>query len=470
MRSNYLGKILCFSGRVATLTRWMAFGFLLVSAPGRLGAQSTLMDAFNPLGNAPNGIHLYGVSLFAGWESTVNPQGGLALPGRQLKGDGMFGGGASMGWAHSRGKYQLSIGYSANYAGQIRYSDLSALNHSLIISTGRRFGSKWDLGFSGSANLSTFDQMLFTPTLFGEMVAAPGSFDDLAAAVLAGKYSNGQLASLLTGAPPIESPAATALFGDRIFSSALSTSLTYAHSQRLTVSFSASAGRAQALKDGRPQTVSQPARVVPSAIGAGAGVSVSYSLTPRTQIGVSGSTSRGFSQIEQTYATSTSAFVGRTISRHWFAQGYAGSGFVTYLGSHHGGSIGTAPIFGGSLGYKMRAHTFMGAYSRTLSQSYGVGAAHAASTNVAWNWQPVGRPWGVNSSYMREQLTGGSFGGVNGWRASFGIGRNIGRQMGIQTSYSYGYYAMHTALVPYDSAQHAIRVSLSWMPAGERRR
>src|SRR5205085_11526394 len=131
------------------------------------------------------------------------------------------------------------------------------------------------------------------------------------------------------------------------------------------------------------------------------------------------------------YSTSATAFIGRSISRHWFAQAHAGAGFVTYLGSQHVGSMGTAPLFGGSLGYKMRAHSFMGAYDRTLSPSYGAGAAHTASTSGAWNWQPIGRHWSVSSSYARQQFTGSAFGDVNGWRASFGFNRSLGRQLGM---------------------------------------
>src|SRR6185503_12658076 len=148
-----------------------------------------------------------------------------------LKGDGMFGAGAALGWSRRTKKTNLSMSYNGGYQARIRYSELSALNHFLTLSASRQLGSKWSLGFSAASSISTYDQMLFNPTVFSSLAAYPGTFDDLASAVLTGKYNNDQLASLLTGSPVIESPARTLFYGNRVFTSSASTSLSYAHSQ-----------------------------------------------------------------------------------------------------------------------------------------------------------------------------------------------------------------------------------------------
>jgi hypothetical protein len=289
--------------------------------------------------------------------------------------------------------------------------------------------------------------------------------------VLAGKYNNDQLASLLTGAPLIESPARTLLFGDRVFMSSAAASLRYAYSQRLSVSFTSGASLSQHLNDQGQQNAPQYLYLIPRAIEANAGTMISYSLTPRTQVGVSASSNRAFSQFQDGYATSASAFVGRTMGRHWFLQAHAGGGFVTSIRTKYPGGIGTSPTFGGTLGYKTYAHSFLVASERTVGQGYGLGAANMITINAAWHWQRPGRSWGLASNYMREQFSNGPFGSLNGWRSSFGVTERIGEHMILETAYSYGAYSnVSTTLPAYNSAQHAIRVSVMWTPQGRERR
>lgn len=447
--------------------------FLGVVAP--LGAQNSLLSGFNPLGNSRSGIQLYDVTGFVGWQSVVNPQGGLFLPmsGTGLKSDTSLGAGASVGWSKRGQKTNLSIMYNAGYQAQIRYTDLSALSQVLAMNASRRLNGKWSLGFSSTAAISTYDQMLFSPTLFSSVAAAPGSFDDLAAAVLTGTYNNDQLASLLTGSPMIESPSRTFFFGDRVFTASASTSLSYAHSKRLSVSFAASADRAQHLTqhlaDGEQLSGQQSLYLLPRAVEGSATVSVNYALTPRTQVGANMSASRGFSSIQNAYTTYGSAFIGRTMGRRWYAQVHAGAGFVTYINSLSPGRIGTTPVAGGSLGYKTYAHSFMVSADRTLSQSYGVGAASNFMTSAAWHWWQPGRRWGLTSSYMREQFMGSAFGDVTGWRGGFGMTQRMGEHMVLETDYTYGSYASDGVESPFHRSQQGVRLSVMWMPQAERR-
>jgi hypothetical protein len=443
---------------------------LLALAPVRLGAQSTFISDINPFGSARDGLQIYSVSGFAGWESQVVPPGGyFPTYGANLQGDETFGGGASLGWTRVRGQSNLSISYSATYVGEARYTQLNALNQSLSLSWNRRLGRKWTLGFAAGSGISNYNQMLFSPTAFSNVAGAPGSFDDLASAILAGKYNNNQLASLLTGAPVIESPARTYFFGNRVFGSSGSMSLAYEHSQRLSIQFSASGADAQHLKENTVQGVSSNGYLIPRAITAGADVSLSYALTPRTQLGVSLTSSRGFSELQQAYATSGSISLGRTLSQHWFAHVSAGEGFVTYISSRSPRSLGTTPVGSVELGYRARSHTLLASYSRTLGQSFGVGAADTYTTNAAWQWRQPGHKWGLSSSFMQQEMSNGIFGHVSGWRAGIGLGRQMGQFMMLETSYAYAAYSGSSGPGPYSSHQSAVRVSVAWIPRGTER-
>src|ERR1019366_10664034 len=65
----------------------------------------------------------------------------------------------------------------------------------------------------------------------------PATFDDLAAAFSIGQFSNAQMASMLTGASMLESPARGLLLGNRVLSYSANAGLNYAHSSRLSFHF-----------------------------------------------------------------------------------------------------------------------------------------------------------------------------------------------------------------------------------------
>jgi len=451
--------------------RWAAFPVVLVALATQLEAQSPLLSGINPMGDPRGGFQLYGISGFAGWESVVSPQGGgYYLPATAgLHGDEILGAGASAGWSRRSQKSNLSIIYSANYQRQIRYSNLNALSQVLSLNASRHIGAKWDLSFSGTAGDSTYDQMLFSPTLFSSLTAVPATFEDLASAVLAGQYNNNQLASLLTGAPMIDSPSRTLLFGDRVFVSSAGTSLSYAHSQRLTISASATGSYSEHLPNGGGQTAPQYIYLLPHAMEASAGINVSYALTPRTRIGVDVSGSRGFSHIQDSYTSYGTAFVSRKMGQRWFAQVHGGGGFVTYVNTKYAGTRGTTPVFGGSLGFKTYAHSFIVESDQTLSQGYGAGASDTIMTSGAWHWWRPGHSWGLNSMYTAQRFSGGAFGNLSGWRASAGMTRRLGGHMVLETAYTYASFSSSSPLNPYKSAQSAVRLSVMWTPQAERR-
>jgi hypothetical protein len=242
----------------------------------------------------------------------------------------------------------------------------------------------------------------------------------------------------------------------------------YAPSERLSFQFSAGASETQHLRD-KGQVGSQSPYLIPRAAYGTASLGGSYALSPKTQVGVSMSSSRGFSRIQNSYTTFGTAYVGRTIGRHWYARGYGGGGFVTVLNSRYGTSDITRPVWGGSLGYRTYANTLMGAYDRILGQSYGVGAADTTIISAGWHWWRPGRTWGLTSNYGKEQLRNSVFGDVDGWRAALGATRLLGRHASLETEYSYASYIGRSGLLPYKSDQSAVRLSVAWIPEAAER-
>lgn len=412
-----------------------------------------------------HGIRLYNVSAFSTWQSIAAPNNGALLPyASRLGSDVSYGGSATVGWAHPWPRSNFSLVYTSSYTGRFRYSEWNALNHSLRLSASRRLNAKWSMGFSVSSAISNYENLLYTPTLYSTVASFGGTFEDLAAAILSGKYTNDQLASLLTGAPIIESPAATLLFGNRVMNAAASTSLSYAHSPRLSLHWSLGGGRLQHLSDPERTDGGRYPYLVPRANSAHAGMGFSYSISPRTTVGIDAMTNRSFSPISDSYYTSLTGSIGRTFGRRWFARVHAGTGFITPLNDRYSQRQSTRPVGGVTLGYKLRSQTFVASYTRIVGDSYGVGSGDSATISGGWQWWQPGRSWGLNAGYGRQDMHGGLLGGLNGWRASMGLSRMLGRHAMIQTGYAYGSYAGHYFNGPYASDQHSVRLTVVWSP------
>ena len=412
-----------------------------------------------------HGFRLYNVSAFSTWQSIASPStGGLVPYSSNLRSDMSYGGEATVGWSHPGARSNVSLVYTSSYMGRVRYSEWNALNHALRFSASRRLNARWTTGFSLSSVVSNYEHLLFSPTLYTSVASLGGTFEDLAAAVLAGRFTNDQLASLLTGAPIIESPARTLLFGNRVFNSAASINLGYSPSPRVTMHWSAGASRLQHLADPGREDGANSLYLVPKATFGSAGLGFTYAASPRTTLGIDASSSRSFSSFSQAYYTTVTGSVGRTFGRHWFARVHAGSGFITPLNDRLAQRRRTRPVGGATLGYKMSTQTFLASYTRMVGDVYGVGAGESVTMTGGWDWWRPGRSWGLNAGYGRQELRSSVLGGINGWRASFGLNRMLGRHAMIQSTYAYGSFAGSYYGAPYDSNQHSVRLSLVWSP------
>jgi hypothetical protein len=290
------------------------------------------------------------------------------------------------------------------------------------------------------------------------------SLDDLSAAFLSRNINNPQLASILNSAPSVESPTGNLLYGERIFTSSVRASLSHSYSPRLTLTFRARGRRSQHVSDTGADAVRSAYLVFKTTAGGG-NIDISYSLSPRTQVGATVDMERVASRIYDVFTTASTASLGRTLGRRWFVEVHGGVAIANSIQqTSFLRSTSSNPVAGGSLGFKTLDHTFLGSYDRRARDSYGAGAATSSSSSASWLWSRPGRLWWLESSLGWEQLQGGAFStAASGWRATTGLSRRMGTHVVWSMQYAYLDYSGRSQTV-YTRSQSAVRVAVMWSP------
>lgn len=441
--------------RRALCTGWTAV-LSLVAAAGALQAQEGANAA-----RTPQGFAIYNISGYTVYYSASLPEGSFPVANTNLPSDVGIGGSAQLGWTRIGEESRIVISYTPSYTGRLRLSAWNAFNHQLNFNAERKVG-RWKIGAATSADLSNLSEFMFSPTVYSTVAAAPVSFDDLASAMLAGKYTNAQLASILTGAPLVESPARNLFYGQRMFTTALRATVSYAPTPRVLVTLNANASRYQHLSD-TAADLGQSAYLIPKTTSVGAGLSVSYAQSPRTQWGVSVDSARVVSSVQDAYASSTNVSLGRTMGRSWFTQLSGGVGVITPLRNTYIVDTHPQPVFNASLGVHLRSHTLIGSFGHAVSDSYGLGANSTNSASGTWRWHQPGRGWWIDNTLSWQHLSGNAFANVSGWRIESGYGRAVGDHSALLAQYVYLHYSqLDTSLATL--TQNAVRVSLVWSP------
>ncbi len=417
----------------------------------------------------PDGLHFYGVSVYAEYTSTVIPFGSnLAFsagvpPGLPNLGPNYLGGiVARVGWRKTGARTNFYIAYAPSYDVSFKYSSLDSLNHNLMFGLIHDLGPKWTIVWSGAAVTARFDQFLFEPTVFASLAGTPATFDELSQAILSGTYTNPQLASILTGAPLIESPATTLIYGPRFLDASLRTDISYRHSERLRYHFGVSTTRTQGLNSGQLET--DGVRVLPQTTAANAATGLIYAFSPVTTFGVEMSASRIFSRFEDVYVANGTLLLNRVLGRRWIAQVHGGAGFVTPIQHIFAYPPGTHYLAGATLTYKTLAHTFMASYNHTIADAYGLGAYSSSTAFGAWNWHIPGRTWAVVAGGSYESLSEIGSHNLNAWLGDAGINRRFGLHTMAQLAYIYGRTSGVVADTPEKRSLQGVRLVLSWSP------
>lgn len=443
----------------------------VTAAWGQMGANT----AFNPMNASLPGVHLEGVSVYSGYYSSGAPTGfevpvsNAFLPGASA----MAGVAATFGGSSSGEKSTSTWSYSPSYFnlfyGNNQFSNNGSLNHRLSVNATRKLWGKWTLSASVNGYLANLEQMFFNPSVFSSVASLPTNFDDLAAAMLAGKFTDAQLASLLTGAPLQASAQQGYLYGNRIFNAAATVGLSWAPSERTSVSMVAMGSRMQSVNGvgtiggssgGSGQTL------LPQMTTAGVSVAWSYSLSPRTQIGVTASVNRIFSRIQQGYTSNGNFTIGRTMSRRWFVQGTGGVGKLNYSQQTYAAPAAVQYLYGGSLGFKTTTQTFLVSYNRTLGDVYGLGSGSTSSAMGAWNWRRPGSSWSLMADAGYQELNNLTFQNTRSWLGGAGIARSLGQHLFVSAQYMYFQLPANLKTVGVESSENGVSVGMTWSPSG----
>jgi hypothetical protein len=436
-------------------------------------AQAQLSDLLNFQGDALEGLHLYGVNVFSSYVSSafpVNTNVNLTPGAAQLGYDLSYGVSASAGWRYQRpDKAAISILYTGSYNESENYSSLSAFGHSLRANAAWNLTPKLVLNISGTGEYQTLAQYLFAPTGLSIIAQTPATFDDLAAAMGVGKFTNAQAASMLTGgglasvAAPLASPATSLLVGTRVLSYASQASLNYAVTQRLTLDFAAVTA-AGANRTGGSNGVAAQNYVMPHSIGFNGGGSMNYELSTRTEVGLQADAARTSNHYQGAYASTVSASLGRKMGTQWFLRASAGVGYNKVVQQVSGAPISRQIIGSGSLGYQLESHTLVASYNRTNMETNGFAVGTTAIFAGSWSWRRRGARWGVVASVGQQQLGNTGFAELSGWTVSGGSMVHLGGNIVVSTQYVYskntGTYLGNITKLSVNS----IRLSLGWAP------
>jgi hypothetical protein len=423
--------------------------------------------------DAPRGFRIDGITSSTGYYSSFSP---FTSVSQLVPGTLQFGAeisntvSASLGYHWRSPTSNFAIVYTPSYVANVRNSQFNAVGHDISITGSHplQIGPRLTMDFNASANVSNARQYLFNMGVLDQVVGTPATFEQLSAAALGTPLTNNGIASLLTGSSVVGDSAARQLFyGDRVLVGGLQTNLTYSWSPRLRLTFGLGGTRYQHLS--RPSAENTDASagsnfLLAQNTAVNAAVSVSYSLSPRTQIAWDLDTSRSFSRLQQGFVNTSMLAIGRNMGSRWFARINGGVGLVNINGNTSGRSKQPQYIAGGSLGAKTRAHTFMMTAQRTITNTFGV-AYNTDDAQASWSWRSQNRAWLLSGGSGYQRLNDTERSKLSGWRGMVSAGRKLGPQVLAQLQFAYSSYSGRFNSLPSNFTQRGVLLSLSWMPS-----
>lgn len=436
--------------------RWIIKQTFVMAFLAAAAAPAQSQDADTGLAPAQasrQGIRLNSATAFGSYSTPS------ALAGNQSGYDLTTGASMSVSSSWTRPRYSFFLNYAASYSRDFGYSELNSLNHDFSLAFSRKVSPTWNVSGGAGAQVMNTTQFIFQPSVSSQITNVAATADELAATSFSNSnYNNGSLAPLLIGAPILDSPALRSLFGDRSLTTAFQITATHA-GPRLSVAFSGGGSRIQNLA-----TSAAASALVPASNSGRAGVNVSYSLTPRTQIGASLSSQRTVSRLEDTYISTAGVNVARKMSERWFANFRAGTGAFRPVRSSFQLPTGPQYTVGSGLGFKTPSHTFLLSVDRNISDTYGYGASSNVSTTAAWNWGRRNRGWKILASGGSEQIHTTRSPNLNAWLITAGVSETLPGRVLMSVTYAYMQNETGLARNSGNPAIHAIRVSFGWVP------
>jgi len=446
-----------------------------VALPLACWSQTGAASDLGPAAPLRGAVRVEGVSVYSSYYTSGSPSGFEApisnafLPGPSAS----SGAAVTIGGSTEGEKGSLFWNYSPSYFnlyyGNNQFQNNGSINHRASLNWSRKLGgsNKWTLNASANGLMANLEQLYFSAGVLESVASMPTNFDDLASAMLAGKFNDAQLASLLTGAPVQASPQQSYLYGRRVMSAAASLGLSWTPTGRTSFSLVATGTRSQSadgIGTAGGQTT-QSTSAVPQTTEAGLALSWSYSVTPRTQIGLVASSRRTFSQLEEGYASSGALSFGRTMSRRWFMEMRAGAGELTYSRQVIATPKTFQHIYGGSLGWKTSSQTLLASYDRSLGDVYGLGSNTTESATGTWTWRPMGSSWSASVNGGFQEFSNTTLINTRAWQASGGVARGVGTHVFVSIRYVYMQLPANLAKAGVRRTQNGLTTALTWSPA-----
>lgn len=447
----------------------MALALTGLATGGEGRAQSLLQSAGE--GPVSNGWQILGASTSMGYFTFSMPNGGSiqgrgAAANRQSEFDGSAS--VSLGYLYAGPRNSFSLTYTPTLVQRLRYTDVHSVNQSLSVSFSRHLTPRWNLTLAGGVTDTTYDQMLFAPSLVTPAPTLGNTPPDLFQTGQQAGSVNSQIASSLAGNAYVVSPSRTLLFSTAYLNTTVSTGLEYHVSPRLRLFWNLGAGY-NTMRGDTP-SASQDRLASAGFLSQDGVMGMSLSVAPRTEMEVASRTSHIAASLGRYYLETVDVSLTHRFSPHWFGTVRAGPSLVVrtsrslFSGLPAGTTTGYAAS--GSLGYARGGHAVTVSYSRAPSDQVGFGASGGAMATASWEWHPVAAPWWVSANGGRQSLGTGTSGDIQYWQGALHIGRALSRQFSTVLSLGYlGRPAVVTAAVGLqDLSGVSARISLLWTP------
>jgi hypothetical protein len=415
-------------------------------------------DQLNFLGANYEGFQFYGVTAFLNHTRFDSPSQNFGVTLAPRTNYGISG---TVGWQRLHGKLNLSARYTGSYSGDVNRSDLSRPGHSGSLSISRSLGRKWSVEFAATGRVLTIEQYIFEPSALGILTQSQASIADMGAALSVGQFSSPQAGLLLGAANASTSPTAAILLGYNLLTYNATASLSYQHSSRLSFSFSSFTAGGQHLSGSSSLATNY---VVPRTVGGTAGVTMNYSLTPRTAIEIGGSETYVGSPYQKAYTSGADIGISRKMSTHWFLRAHGGGSWSKLISQVAGIPPTLQELYGGSIGYGMRSSSILANYNRS---SYDVGSGligKNTSISAAWRWHPLRSNWATGAGFGRNETTSTGFTTISGWSANGYVTRILPMNLVMTATFTHTDSKGVYMGIPNHLLLDGLRVSFGWTP------
>jgi len=432
-----------------------------------------MTDPFGPANSLVSripGLRIDRVVLFQGFSTNGYPLESGRIPyfNQNLGYDIDVGAMATISWTRARPTSSLFMVYTPSHFRRLRYSEWNSTDHQLGIGFNKSF-KRWGVSVRNSNGVRGLPEVLFTPAVLRSVPDAPTNFDDLVQAAEGGQLSSDEVASVLTGAPVIESQPKTRFDDGRVLSSSLNAGVSYSASPRLSTNFGVGANHYQTLSNPESEDDVVGLLGVNRATSLSAGGGMDYQLAPGLSVGVSSGARRYYSTFGEGTSVNTSGTINKRLGRDWSVHGGAGIGTVSGVNLTRPDALTSTHsswIANGGLSYSGREHRITVNGARTMGDSVGLGARASYNVGANWNWNRVGLPWGLygRANWYRMSVEG--YRSAQGTLVGGGLMRQLSRETAFQAEYSYQKFDSPFRGVVSNLSGHRLQMSWMWRPAG----